>query len=979
MAQGIPENLSGEQLPIPDPIRYETHSLLGDAQETITTTQCSADLYNESTINFEQGREECKQESCEARAELMHDIGITGRLQNRGRELLLRMQYGRELIDNGYTETHLLGYNNIDGNYAIEVQDFENILQGTPPEDWNSLALVNYFKLLDAGDNFSIGNLINKLGASQIIALGELWKTQPNGPAMRYFQENSELSWILGENGVSRIDFATYIDEGNIGDITNILRLIDHSSEQQSETQQVIFYALFDLFNTIDFDEPQEGKLQTLNQLSNLSGDDSSMIQYLKNTARTMVVAVDLIRNTYNEYSKVEQYGDPKPDIYVLEALIKTILQGTIIEEDSEETLEHWLGSLNEIIIHHNTEHNTIYPTFDDSLIENFLHVRFATEDTRKLSDLQIRIERIDGEMDGLLEAGMGTSERYRVLSIEKSHLQRTISNLNARYESRVSDIQASVNLFAEGRELSAGDIRYILENPLARISRVKNTAQLLDIFRNPQVDLTHLKLENINPFARRNPEIIIHFPGLLNFSSPGLLEPQVLANKDVLEKFLSSRVYFIGPIIQKMSGIQGTNIEDMFYSSLEELSQDYPIPSMYRNSLLRDDEFNINYSEDEARRYETSNSTYSESEAIQDLETLTVNSSEEIITKIQNFIRFRRPNSDLFKDTILNLVNRDVELYKIVLGPRERLRINYQDADLIALLESPEYFLQLPLNLRGDSGYIDALIDGINNTDSGEIGEKIYLLSEINFSSWSVVVQVFKRIGSSELMREIQANVDGNTLNGFITNALYAFDMLSPDRQFAAMQQDDEVEIINMLQGFQELQGDIEKIRVKNRNIADIAEEVNIDFTYPATLSFINNSFDSDTDRAEIMSIFREHNGNDVQFSNKFMEFLLSKNLGRFEVEALFEGILEAQEEDLANLQDNIVFDNEETLGEEYTGLLERGEDGETRISDEFGEIWHQFREERGEELTEMTDNEIIELFFESRNISQMIIMPRQ
>jgi len=40
MTQGNPDNPTNEQLPIPNPVRDTTLSLLSDAQEIISTTGC---------------------------------------------------------------------------------------------------------------------------------------------------------------------------------------------------------------------------------------------------------------------------------------------------------------------------------------------------------------------------------------------------------------------------------------------------------------------------------------------------------------------------------------------------------------------------------------------------------------------------------------------------------------------------------------------------------------------------------------------------------------------------------------------------------------------------------------------------------------------------------------------------------------------------------------------------------------------------
>lgn len=353
---GIPEHTSWEQLPIPNPVRDETFSLLWDTQEIIATTECDIHSYNEATSDFEQGRQNCEWESREARAELMQDIGVTGRLQNRWKEIILGMRYWPDIIEQWFTDTHILWYNNIDWNYVIEISDFENTLQGTLPSEWNSLALMNYFKMLDSKEEFNIWTVIEKLWTTQVIALGDLWRTEPNWPAMSYFQENEALSWIV--DGVSQINFENILQTMEREDFRIISELFDAASESDKniikEKIHMVLFEVLEAWEEIDF-------LSRIAWTDNIEWVNQWIFMYTTLKARSMLTVDGTIKAFENMYNDPLDWTWTWPEVsHIFRSILLTAIQWRWFSVDGE--IEFNFEWINDIVTQYNTNNNNHYP-----------------------------------------------------------------------------------------------------------------------------------------------------------------------------------------------------------------------------------------------------------------------------------------------------------------------------------------------------------------------------------------------------------------------------------------------------------------------------------------------------------------------------------------------------------------------------------------------------------------------------------------
>ena len=128
------------------------------------------------------------------------------------------------------------------------------------------------------------------------MALRKLWKEQPNGPAMKYFETDENLKKVL--ESVQDIDFEALLrDKENLG---IFISLFEHADPEEKEKmkEQIVWY----------FSELFE-KNQDISFLIDIAGGDvleanSSLTTFLKEQARKTLMA----RKIYDSLSIV--YAD---------------------------------------------------------------------------------------------------------------------------------------------------------------------------------------------------------------------------------------------------------------------------------------------------------------------------------------------------------------------------------------------------------------------------------------------------------------------------------------------------------------------------------------------------------------------------------------------------------------------------------------------------------------------------------------------
>lgn len=97
--------------------------------------------------------------------------GVRKKMQNEvsGKMLELQQQF--------IPQDTVMAYDEDDGNYLINIKDFEKQLRTRPIEDLNGLALKNYFAYLKKNSLLTRGVLLQKLGSQEkLLELSILWE-----------------------------------------------------------------------------------------------------------------------------------------------------------------------------------------------------------------------------------------------------------------------------------------------------------------------------------------------------------------------------------------------------------------------------------------------------------------------------------------------------------------------------------------------------------------------------------------------------------------------------------------------------------------------------------------------------------------------------------------------------------------------------------------------------------------------------------
>jgi hypothetical protein len=136
----------------------------------------------------------------------------------------LKKEHWDSFIEDGYTKTHLHGYNKAEwGNFAISIEEFESIINTSHPSTWNSLAFANYIKMLSHNGKLnSPGDYKEKIGLKNIVLLQDIWSagaSETFNIARNILAQNPQLSEII--EGIETIEDYSWIIS-NTSDVRNI-------------------------------------------------------------------------------------------------------------------------------------------------------------------------------------------------------------------------------------------------------------------------------------------------------------------------------------------------------------------------------------------------------------------------------------------------------------------------------------------------------------------------------------------------------------------------------------------------------------------------------------------------------------------------------------------------------------------------------------------------------------------------------------
>jgi len=419
--------------------------------------------------------------------------------------------YGSDLGDNGFDWENIYGFGEERWwNFIIWISEMEQELITKSPNEWNSLALVNYFKMLQAEWSFDIWVLLEKLGADKIIALGNLWKTQPNWPAMMYFQESRELSWIV--DGVTSIDFESMIFSWDLNSFERISELFDVANEDDRDTmQETIHWLLYDALDNWNVDQ-----LRSIADIENVWALHEWMYRFTISSARKMVLAHEAMTSLEVLY----RWG---PDIWdIAKALILSAVNGVGMGENNE--ISFSLDGINSIIGEYNNENNWDYPLLWENYFQYLESIFNAnsliwgySDNLTLLDDINWRIS----EIQSILRDESVRPEEKEVLRRELSWLYSRQYGISREVSNEEWALEESFENQAEYRRLLMSltgssiniDIsrevhkNYILEDPSSRIILLDSAEDLLAIL--PEIDRRNIQISDINPAFLTHPDIL--------------------------------------------------------------------------------------------------------------------------------------------------------------------------------------------------------------------------------------------------------------------------------------------------------------------------------------------------------------------------------------------------------------------------------------------------------------------------------------
>lgn len=482
-----------EQLPVPDPVRAETLNDVKAAQNTITITWCDTSKYNECTLNFESQRAECREQSCNDRlalaqdmwidwgSETVQELSVFWKTENVLSSTMLRFKYWNEVIDNWFdTHGNILGYNNEDGNYVITQTEFEDSLKVQNPEEWNSLAVANYFTMLQDMWTLSISYLLSTMGSENLASLKNIWSWESHGLAKTKLIENPETSWLI--NWVSSIDYNSLLN--NINDFEEVAVIFDKLSKEEKnsiiDTAVIYFVENPESINTI-----------------NISWSNESLFNASILKARNIIGARSLINVYISRYQWWPEVAG------LLSAIIEMGAQG-----DGENFKAEDFETINDIITEYNNENDTEYPPINREQL--LFQIVSLSENSQSAEAYQAKMVELIASQEVLSSLyrkrieiiqrlrnvqRMGETEAIISIQVEKDEIDREI------YQMR-GDI---------GRqEEQLDDLWQKLQSEIERIQWIKNSMIQHDL--NDEKIIDDIKKNPDNYFSKINTLERYHF-----------------------------------------------------------------------------------------------------------------------------------------------------------------------------------------------------------------------------------------------------------------------------------------------------------------------------------------------------------------------------------------------------------------------------------------------------------------------------------
>ncbi|NDK09982.1 hypothetical protein GW846_04330 [Candidatus Gracilibacteria bacterium] len=702
------------------------------------------------------------------------ELDAASKAANVAKSGLLMLMYGADVVNNGFdSEGNLLGYNNIDGNFVVSLEEFEKTLKNEDPSEWNQLALINYFKMISEQGKFGMKELIEIMGAQNIIALSNLWNTQNgddnSGRAKQFFLENKDLSKIV--DGIENLNYSQILLERDGLEVLSLL--FDGVNIEQKNKIKTEISAYFS-------DYIYEGKdiseLENIAGQENLSGINDGMYRFIIEQARRTIVAqesINVMKITYFQIPGVTE---------IYKAMLIMTLQGNGM--DSTGKISFSFEGINDMISKYNEDNSLkleLFGTAQSNYLEslfssNSLLNRF-TENIEKLKHAKNRIESLRVEINNLsskLRQLEGTSsvgndrkrdlltiqlerkkEQLRLWLYEQSNTSKELEISRNEYYNIGSSIDFENKiLFKRNIDFSNNEnIEDYLNNRI-KISTIDNKENLLKLLA---YDGNNINISEIHKSLRGDIEILGKLSGF-NWSNINLISSDTFVIEDansteLLNMLLMNVKYSEKSIINKFITANLDNLGNLKEAIFQILiSEDGKYEDFQINNIknvIKNSQLYVEFNEVEL-------DTIGIKREAEKLEVEEREEFENIISKM------RQPGYDNSRER-----GENIDDVSILLGYLNKYGIEEVKTGFAYLVKNesyfPTYFLQqiipnIPFN-ESENYYFNLVLSGINKRGTSFSKS----LNDSYRSSPLVIEETIKICSENDLNEIIQfLNIEG-------------------------------------------------------------------------------------------------------------------------------------------------------------------------------------------------------------------------
>lgn len=904
-------------------------------------------------------------------------------------ERIIAKIYGEDFISTWYNWEFLHGFGTERwGNFIISIQGFNTEIQESTPENWNSLALVNYFKSLHVGGNLTLPFLLENIWAHQIVALRNLWKIENSDPNQRlakeYFLQNKELSWLVSDT----IDYSEVLESRN--GFQNISTLFDAvSSEEQSEIRE----SIQEHFAEYIYEWKDISELEDITGSDDLSWVSEWMYRYIIEQARRTVIAQQMIDTIEVQYPDIPAVKE------VFQALVLTTLWGRWVDENGELTFD--LSGINSFIEEYNNGDNgRTYPLFWDEIREELLWLFSSwamlsqfSENYDKLRWIQERTQILREEIQNI-EASLARETsiflRRRMtedLESKRRELQRLwyleyYTSRSIEHDiSEAQNIHGTIEWNIEVKTLSDRSLEYILQSPKTRISSIESPDQLIQFYQEHWdiFNTYNIYIRDLNPLIFSDSQVVTSFPWRIERNDIEIIPSRILRDINVLERLWSDNRHVVGLSLSRafsswFSQQDLEQIHSFLFTKSHETENGisrYTVPTAireYDDSLGEEERILIR-----GRREVGSISVSDFSTAILKL----IENREENYAELMKLNLFLRQNnhSESIENELHNLLDTHPDIYQWLWS------IRWNDTYIVthqfALEKDIQNFVYMSYEQRRTREYVEILFSSTTDSNWANLHENIWLINNIPIVDWNDVMMVI-RVAHEKGFENIFSQIDVNLIERFIGNTIRAFENTPSTRRIQIFNREDETQIYRAIVWYNRILEQANTLGQKVENIQSTpASEDAIETASPwinrfqNTLTYIQGLEEINAEQKEWVLEIIQNSSSAQEFTDAFTPYILSLSLSPEVQSRIISWMLWALNSDLERIRNTIittVIPLPETRRERYNEWLwENGVWLNTQLIDER---WAEFTSQLWERIHDLTNDEIKELFFTEYNI---------